>query len=473
VLSGLFIKLDAVDNSGWRAIFLANGDSLTLPLILQSIERGEPFHWVFSSQTFFFPDFPLYALCAFVTGSVQQALVLNAVLNVALLYGGFRWVARNFGAIRGRGRIIALAATLLFLAAALSETDVKVIAPGTVEPARIATEFLMTTYYAGVVLVALGMLGLVFWVAEQFSGRSPSRRRVTVYAIVVIVVGAATTYSNQLYLLWFVAPLGTVLVALLVWRRVTLRVLLIVLAPQMVALGIGTLFRYLFSQFIAANYEQYISRYSSADAAAMMLGVLRDWMGSPGGILRLVLVIGPLVYAVVRLIPNILRRRPLTASMSTASMFTESMSTAALFVELYVIVSTVSLVVGIIVTGQSVTRYLIPLFIFPALILLTVRPARVLQRTRPSTFVRGTATVLVVVVAVLGIAVTTPAVAALGRGLLSTRRASTIGAQAISPPVGQSPTESAISGLFEPWPSTVTARECWYRSKCRRRCTPG
>ena len=85
VIGLVFAKLASVAGGSWRAVFLANGDSLVLPLVLQSLQRGEPFHWVFSSQTFFLPEFPLYAICGLVMGSPQGGLVLNAILNVLVL----------------------------------------------------------------------------------------------------------------------------------------------------------------------------------------------------------------------------------------------------------------------------------------------------------------------------------------------------------------------------------------------------
>ena len=64
---------------------------------------------------------------------------------------------------RVRQLAVALGGVVLFLIGVLSEVDVRIFGAGTVEPDRIATVFLMTTYYGGALLVSLGMLALVVW----------------------------------------------------------------------------------------------------------------------------------------------------------------------------------------------------------------------------------------------------------------------------------------------------------------------
>jgi hypothetical protein len=370
VIVGLvFAKLAAVAGGSWRAVFLANGDSLVLPLLLQSLERGEPFHWVFSSQTFFFPEFPLYAICGLIMGSPQGGLVLNAILNVVLMYVGFRAVAAAFvPGQRLRQLVVALGAVVLFLIGVLTEVDVRILGAGTVEPSRIATVLLMTTYYSGAILVSLGMLALVVWSTGRLGARPVPVRRTAVAAVVAVVVAAAVTYSDPLYLLWFVAPFGIVLVILLVIRRLTLRAVLIAVFPQIVGLGLGMLARAVFSQYIGASYDNYITGNLAKSAVELLLGVLGSWVATPGGILRLLILVALLAGTVVFLIAAVRRRaRPADARASTAE----------LFLALFVLVSAFTLIVGEIATGQGVTRYLLPLFVFPPLALLLVRPDRV------------------------------------------------------------------------------------------------
>ena len=397
VVALVFVKLASVSTGTWRSVFLANGDSLVLPLLLQSVQRGEPLHWVFSSQTFFFPEFPLYALCGLIVGTPQGGLVLNAFLNVVLLYVGFRAVAATFAPRkRLRQLLISLSGVVLFLIAALSEFDVKIVGSGTVEPSRIATGFLMTTYYGGAILVSLGMLAWLFWLSGRFGKVDVPIRRVVISGLAVSEVGAGITYSDPLYVLWFVAPFGLSILGLLIARRVTLRLALIVAFPQVLGIGLGMLGRVVFPQYVAANYDTYIAGNLAPSAAQVLLGVLVSWATSPDGIVRLLIVFAPIGLTLGFLLTWIRRRHHSDDSRHP--------SPAKLFLALFIIMSALTLILGEIVTGQSVTRYLFPLFVFPPLVLLLVsadgleaRLRGLSQRTRGAVAVALAATVLVAI----------------------------------------------------------------------------
>jgi hypothetical protein len=85
-----------------------------------------------------------------------------------------------------------------------------------------------------------------------------------------------------------------------------------------------------------------------------------------------------------------------------------------LLIALFVIASTLSLVVGIIVTGQTVTRYLIPLFVFPQLSLFLLKRARVRPlRPRLRRRARWSVALILCVASVVAIGLSAPPVAAL------------------------------------------------------------
>ena len=235
-------------------------------------------------------------------------------------------------------------------------------------------------------------------------------RRTAIAAVVAAGVGAAVTYSDPLYLFWLVAPLGIVLVLvlLLILRRLTLRAALIVAFPQILGLGLGMLARAVYSQYIGAGYDNYITGNLAKSAAALLLGVLGDWVSTPGGILRLLILVGLLAVTVVVLATAERRRaRPGAARASAAPT-----STAELFLALFVLVSAVTLIGGEIATGQGVTRYLLPLFVFPPLALLLVWPEWLPARLRvvPARAV-AVAAGLVTAAMIVTLGVTAPAVA--------------------------------------------------------------
>ncbi|MDP9027029.1 MAG: hypothetical protein M3N46_05650 [Actinomycetota bacterium] len=365
ILALVFAKLAAVSGSSWRTVFLANGDSLVLPLLLQSLERGEPSDWVFSSQTFFFPEFPLYALCGLIMGTAQGGLVLNAALNVVLLYLGFRAITAAFAPRkRIRQLLVSLSAVLAFLVVVLCESGVRVLGVGTVEPSRIATLFLMTTYYGGALLISLGMLALVYWGSTRFRGGVVDRRRILVYGLVVVLVSGAITYSNPLYLLWFVAPFCATLLLLLILRRITLRWALILVFPHILGIGAGMLARGVFARYIAANIDAYLSTFGASQAASLLLSVVRGWLESPLGILQLLILVLPFALVVVFLIRH--SRHGGVGDPPRAT-------TSELFIAVFILIAGISLIAVQVGAGRSVTRYLLPLFVFPLLALLLVR----------------------------------------------------------------------------------------------------
>lgn len=77
--------MDESDSAGAAPRLRLRGSTSWILEVVALLQRGEPFHWVFSSQTFFFPEFPLSAICGLVMGSPQGGLVLNAILNVLVL----------------------------------------------------------------------------------------------------------------------------------------------------------------------------------------------------------------------------------------------------------------------------------------------------------------------------------------------------------------------------------------------------
>lgn len=364
IATGVSVILASVAESDWKEIFLFNGDSITLPLVLQSLQRGEPFEWVFSTQTFFFPEFPIYWLCSLVGGSPQASLLLNAYVNVFILYGLLRGMAAIFLPGRPLRQIaIALGAVVVLLAAIVSDRSAPIMYPGVVGVSNIPTLFLLTTYYYGVIV--LGVAGVLFALVSTrgFVRGGLSRRRASVYLAGNVTVGAATMYSNPLYAAMFVLPLIVVLTILLVLRRLPWRWYVVLVGAQVATIIIGMVLRSIFWRFIAdSDFKQYLNPQRVWDAFGTVLMVLSDWTETGWGVVRLLALFVPLGATLAYLIVAEVRRRrghpPIT--------------TTRLFVLLFVVVSAVSLVAGHILTGQLLTRYLVPTFVFPLMGLVVV-----------------------------------------------------------------------------------------------------
>lgn len=192
-----------------RSLLLDDGDSVLLPLMLQSAQRGDAIEWGMSPVLFVFPELPLYLVSAALTTTVAASLLLNAVLNVVVLYGLLRFVAAEVlarttaervrhdpAALKFSGIAAALAGVAVFAVACLLETR-----PGG-NTGEIASLYLTTTYYSGTVMALVASVGLVLRV-----DRSTSGRRIPVSAIVLALAAALATFSNPLYVLWATGPL--------------------------------------------------------------------------------------------------------------------------------------------------------------------------------------------------------------------------------------------------------------------------
>lgn len=373
VIGLVALALRQMAASDWKDVLLYNGDSIVLPLLSQSFERGELFHWTFSTQTFLFPEYPLFWLCTLVAGSYRAALLLNAVVNVLLLYTLLRLIVRYIAPAR-RGRQVAFTtlAMVVFLACVLSEPAANLIPPGIVDYGSIATLFLLTTYYYGVILVGLATILVLLWFTNGMTYRLWGRRRLALYAGAIIVPGTLTMYSNPLYLLQVVLPLGATLLLLMLAGRMPPRWFIAALAPLVVATSLGGALRILFSQYLSSDFRNYVGPTQAFQAFERLLITLSHWLATPTGIGKMILLLVPilglvaysiaLVWGVVRQ-----RRRGLTPLVR--------IDTLDALLVLFVSTSAVSLVLGHIVTGQLLTRYLVPLFIFPLLgVLLLAKP---------------------------------------------------------------------------------------------------
>jgi hypothetical protein len=362
VIGAVFFEMRHISRSLWSSILLYNGDSLVLPLLNQSMLRGEPFQWVFSSQTFFFPEYPIYWICSLIGHTPRVALVLNAFVNVLALYGLLRGIAAFAAPGRHPRQVLfSLLAVAIFIAFTLTEYLQSIIPPGIVPQPYIATLFLVSTYYYGVILVALSIILLSLWVTQGFQFNRPARLRIGVYGTVVLLMVVALTYSDPLFLLQFTVPFGTTILVLALTRRVQWRWLFFLLGLEAFAGIVGLLLRVVFARYIAFSVGDYLAPHRVIQALVVLATVVSIWLRQSGplGVLKVLLLVALIgaaliyfVYFLTRLRKNSRSRRP-------------APRTIDVFVMTFIAAGTISLLAGQVATGQELTRYLIPLFIFP------------------------------------------------------------------------------------------------------------
>ncbi len=360
VFAGL-ATLRHIARTDWIGVFYYNADSLVLPLVERSIHHGEAFQWVFSSQNFFFPEGAFFFLSTLFTDNPRVALSINAVLNLVALYALLRVIAHVLSR-HSRHRLleicIALGAALLFVVFVLLEPIASPNGSG------IATPFLFTTYYYGVVLGGLGMLALVLWVTNAFSGHSIERRKKIIFLGAAALLTALVTFSNPLYIFQVIAPLWVTLLILIFMTRVGWRFFLQTIAATGGAVIVAFGIRALMPQLFAAGVSRYVAISNIPMSIENIYLTFKELLSTPQGALKL-LIIGLILLVNFALLIFALygQARPKLRT---------RISTAEVFIVTFVSVSTVSLAVGQVLTGSLTNRYLEPTFIFPLVTVLAI-----------------------------------------------------------------------------------------------------
>ncbi|MCJ1704790.1 MULTISPECIES: hypothetical protein [unclassified Rathayibacter] len=401
VLAATLLVLGRLSSTPWWEYLLSDGDSLALPLLVRSVAEGEPFQWVMTSQLLLFPELPLYLVSlALAGGSVVGALVVNAFVNAAALYGCVRWLAARVLAGRTRPWRVSAAALATGTVVVLAATEGR----GLINSGAFASGILLTTYYSGVALAAVLALALMAEASGGFDpARPPSRVRTTWALIGAVLVSAATTLSNPLFALQFTAPAVVSLLAVLVLRRMSWRRALLISAALVAGAGIGYAARDAVARFVAVDAGTYVHLERAGAAVDGFLLQLRDVGSAPTGKLEILIVGVLLLAALVTLVLAVATQvRPETPW---------AVADSSVVLATFVLVASASLVLGQIVTGSLVSRYLLPLAVFPALMLLPASqdwiPRRLAARVpllRPRSFSTGVRAALAGAVALVVVA---------------------------------------------------------------------
>ncbi|OIH95768.1 MULTISPECIES: hypothetical protein [unclassified Curtobacterium] len=361
-----------------------DGDSVLLPLVRRSLEAGQPFEWAMSPALFFFPELPVYLLCALVTATPQQALALNGVLVLLAVYALVRAAANELMPSAGRAARITVSAGALAFVTLLVLTE----SSPTTNSLELASLLLTTTYYYGVVLAMLGTAVLVLR-AVRTGRASPT------VLVVLGLVAACTTASNPMYVPWSAAPVVVTLALLALARRVPWRPAGLLGATLVVGSVVGYLLRVPLRPFVSLDPSSYLHPDRAAASLRFFAALTDDRAGTAAGDAGLLLLFAGVLVAVGGTVWAWRVRTSRTVLVATA----------------LPLVTVVALSVGVVVTGQDAARYLQPIATVPLLALVAVAElARTaVRRTRVHRPRRGLATAVAVAagaVLVTGVAVT-------------------------------------------------------------------
>lgn len=342
--------------SSWNDIFLYNGDSLVLPLIGESIVNNEPFEWVFSSQLFLFPEVPLYAVSALFTTTPQAALMVNACLNLLLLYA----VLRVIGALlmpRGTSRLLLVVCSVLSVV--LFAAFVVLEPSPSVNGVAVATLYLVTTYYYGAVVAGLTVFVLTLWFIRSRPSDVSHRWLTVTYLASVIVIGTLAATSNPLFLFQFVAPLAATLVVVVFLNRLGWVEFAIIAGAQVVVTVSSMAARVVLAPFLSADVSRYVRPEDLPQSLDVLERVVAELLSSPSGTIKLTLV------SAVILVSLALAVRALYAA--ARPRIADRISSGDVFVHVFVTLSVIILLAGFVATGSTTTRYLLPIFVLPVM----------------------------------------------------------------------------------------------------------
>ncbi|MWV59587.1 hypothetical protein [Rathayibacter sp. VKM Ac-2754] len=400
VLAATLLVLWRLSSTPWWTYLLSEGDSLALPLLVESVQRGEPMQWVMTSQLLVFPELPLYLVSLVLAGGGSAgSLVASAFVNVAVIYLALRWLAASVLAGRSPLRRVAAATVATVVVLLLVATEGR----GMINGGAFASGILFTTYYSGVVLAGLVVLALMGRATGGFDpARPPSRRRLLLSLVGIAAVSAGTTLSNPLFALQFTAPAVASLLVVLVLRRMAWRRVAVLSAVLVVSAAVGLAARGLLIRFVAVDASTYLHLERAGTAVDGFILQMREVGAARSGKLEILVVACLLLAAAATLVVAVAAQvRPERA---------RQVRDASVVLAMFVLVAAASLLIGLIITGSLVSRYLLPLAVFPVLMIVPLAglrlPRSVAERLRAA--VAGTAVrwgAIAGVVAVVGISI--------------------------------------------------------------------
>jgi hypothetical protein len=338
----------------WASLLLYNGDSLTLALIAKSIRTGESFHWILSSQLFLFPEGLFYAASSILVPATKYSFLLNAFLNLLSLFALYFLIAKSILKDVGRSEAFAISGLCLAVFYMLCEAQPEV------NRRTIASIFLIATYYYGAILASLLLLYLHIELIKRCNANASGRVKGLFGSSIVVITGL-TYFSDPLLLLQFSLPFLTTVFLVGALQRLSYRHLGVAIVLQLLGLIAGQIFRHLCRDIIGNVVASYID-FGKINASIMdCWSVVVEIVEHGLSLLEYSVMFGVLLVSVGLAIFLCARgRRAFFHGDST-------LSTVSLIVVFFAVICPISTIFAIIASGNSYTRYFVPLVFIPAL----------------------------------------------------------------------------------------------------------
>lgn len=333
-----------------------DGDSMQIPLVRASLAAGGPQDWSMSS-VLFIPDLAIYLAVSLLGAGVSGTALLWGGVMLVVLYAAYRTVAWAVvpasSALRHIvGGWIALGAVVLWV---LCDSN------ATRGSAQIVSLIVTTGYYGASVIAMVFAVGLT---ARSLAQRGDGRTARIALAI-LCGVGSLSVTSNPLYIAYFVGPAIVVLAGLALARRVRARDAAVIGGVIALSAVLGMLGRIPLDRFIGQSGLNYI-RWGEWESS---------FTGFRDKVLGLVSTVPGALSIALLLIVMVL------AVLATVAAWRRS-DLAATFVAAFAVLVGPALVVGSIALGLGADRYLVPVYLGPALALATLPSLRERGRRR-------------------------------------------------------------------------------------------
>jgi hypothetical protein len=388
IVFALMVEFSHIVSSSWLQLYLYNGDDLTLPILTHALLSRGSFLWVSSSQFLIFPEELLYLISKLLTTSVRAALVFNSGLNMAILYALLRWAAGSIDKLsRYAKQQFALGCCLLLISYMLLERQ----SIGS-DSGSIATLFLFTTYYYGVILSGMFVLCGFLRLKHALSIRQAVRRHWLFMSITSLLV-VLSTFSDPLFVVQFTLPLVVAAVVTYICNGLRLKDLLMIGIPVLISSFAGYVLRIPFKAFVGASVGTHLYTNEIPSTITVFHQAYLQYVHSLVGLVELFLVSAVIIFSLLYSLRWIHKTTRRTIKLN-------NLDGRLFFVSVFVYVEAFTIISFSVATGSQVTRYLVPLFVFPLLGLLPLLRLDIRRFKKPILIAFGSILLIIIVAGV-------------------------------------------------------------------------
>ena len=359
VLLALFLAVVAtahivMTDRSWMVFY--DTESVMPAIVRNSVLIGEPQHWSLSA-VLFIPEMALFWSIATIVPGAKAAFLVNAVVNLLLVYGTIRVLAAS--ALRGRSERRQVAASVVALIAivVLIQFDTTRHWDSLELPSLLLTD---TFYLATLLAFPLAAAATISAVAPRHARNAQGERqrgqsvvRPPAALVALFAVSAVSVLTNPLYVAWVGVPLLVVVV--LLRRRLPLgwRSVLSVAVALLGGSAVGFVARLPFAALIGKSSSAYADPTRPLVTFVYYLRLLVHRLADPLGVVSIGCMV-VLFIASVFLFRHTVRRAPVGIAVLAGLGW----------------VAPLIVGVGVLTVGAVGSRYLQPLYFAPVLALI-------------------------------------------------------------------------------------------------------